>query len=119
MNYFFDTNDRPFKAIQAGTKTIEGRTFTKYDNTPYNKMKKGDIITLTNNETREKMKLKVKFVHHYHDVRAMLQNEGPYNVLSSEPKTIEHGIESYNSLKGYRDGIQKYGIYAVCIELLQ
>lgn len=48
----------------------------------------------------------------------MLEAEGVRNVLSSEPKTIEHGIESYNSFQGYKEGIRKNGIYAIGIKSL-
>jgi ASC-1-like (ASCH) protein len=47
----------------------------------------------------------------------MLMAEGVENVLSSEPKTLEHGIESYNSFTGYKERISKYGIYAIGLEL--
>ena len=42
MKYILDLNDRPFKAIKAGTKKIEGRTPTSWDKTPYDKLQKGD-----------------------------------------------------------------------------
>lgn len=58
------------------------------------------------------------FVHHYHSVKEMLETEGVRNVLSSEPKTIEHGIKNYNSLEGYKEGIKKNGIYAIGIKPL-
>jgi ASC-1-like (ASCH) protein len=49
----------------------------------------------------------------------MLEQEGVENLLSGEPKTIEHGIESYNSLTEYKEGIIKNGIYAIGVKLLQ
>lgn len=118
MEYTFDTNDRPFKAILAGTKKVEGRTFTDSDKTPYDKFKAGDSINLVNNLTNETLKAKVVFTHHYSSVREMLEKEGPKDVLSSEPKTVEHGIETYNALNGYKEGIKKNGIYAIGLELL-
>jgi len=48
----------------------------------------------------------------------MLGKEGVQNVLSSEPKTVEHGIKSYNSLEGYKEGIRENGIYAIGLKLL-
>jgi len=42
----------------------------------------------------------------------MLETEGVENVLSSEPKTVEHGIESYNSLYDYKENIEKHGMFA-------
>lgn len=118
MKYVLDLNDRPFKAIKAETKKIEGRTPTSWDNTPYDKLQNGDLIHFTNNVTKEELDVEVLFVHHYHDVKSMLETEGIENVLSSEPKTIEHGMESYNLLKGYKEGILKYGIYAIGVKPL-
>lgn len=48
----------------------------------------------------------------------MLEVEGVINVLSGEPKTIEAGIESYNSFTGYKEGIRENGIYAIGIKLI-
>lgn len=117
MQYYFDTNDRPFNAIKAGTKTVEGRCPTLQDKTPYNKIKNNDTIVITNNKTLEKLTVKVKFIHHYSSAKEMLESEGVQNVLSSEPKTIEHGIESYNSIEGYAKGILENGIYAIGVKL--
>lgn len=113
MKYLLDLNDRPFKAIKAGTKKVEGRTPTSWDRTPYNKLQKGDIIHFINNVTNEEMDVNVLFVRHYPDTKSMLEAEDVENVLSGEPKTIDHGIESYNSLEGYEEAIKKNGIYAI------
>lgn len=113
MKYTLEINERPFRAILAGTKKVEGRTPTKSDETPFDKLKSGDLITFVNNVSKERLEVKVYFVHHYPNVKEMLEKEGVENVLSSEPKTVEHGIESYNSLRGYKEGIKKNGIYAI------
>lgn len=118
MEYKFNTKDRPFKAILVGTKKVEGRTPTEFDKTPYDKLKTGDLITITNNLSNENLKVRINFVRHYPSVKEMLEKEGPENVLSSEPKTVEHGVRSYNSLDGYKEGIKKNGIYAIGLELL-
>lgn len=118
MKYILDLNDRPFNAIKAGTKKVEGRTPTSWDKTLYDKLQKGDIIHFTNNVTSEEMDVDVLFVHRYADTKIMLESEGVENVLSGEPKTIEHGIENYNSFKGYKEGIKKNGIYAIRVKPL-
>lgn len=118
MKYTFDTNDRPFKAILAGTKSVEGRTPIDIDKTPYDQMKTGDEIIIINNMSNETLKVRVKFVHHYSDVKQMLEAEGPENVLSVETKTVENGIKLYNSLPYYKEGINKNGIYAIGLKLL-
>ena len=116
--YLLDIDDRPFRAIVAGTKRVEGRTPTEHDKTPYSTFEVGDLITFVNNTSGETLKVRVIFVHHYPGVREMLIKEGVNNVLSSSPKTVDHGIKSYNSLTGYKEGIKKNGIYAIGLEKL-
>lgn len=116
MKYILDLNDRPFAAIKAGTKKIEGRTPTSFDKTPYDKLHAGDVIHFVNNITKEEMEVNVLFVHHYLNVKEMLETEGVNNVLSGEPKTIESGIAGYNSLIEYKEGIVRNGIYAIGIK---
>ena len=118
MKYSLDLNDRPFKAIKAGTKKIEGRTPTPWDKTPYTKLKEGDTIHFTNNVTGEEMDVEIMFIHHYADVKTMLKAEGVENVLSGNPKTIDNGIKLYNALSDYKEGIKKSGIYAIGVKPL-
>jgi len=113
--YNLDLPERPFRAIQNRTKKVEGRAPSSTENI-YNEMKHGDTLVFTNESTGEKLNTEVLFVHHYDDIKTMLQSEGVENVLSSEPKTIEHGIESYNSFTNYKENINKYGIYAIGIK---
>ena len=117
MNYNLDLNDRPFKAIKAGTKKVEGRTPVNSEENIYEKMIPGDIITFTNNVTSEKLPCEVLFVCRYDNARAMLETEGTKNVLSS-CLDVEGGIKSYNSLGGYEEGIKKYGIYSIGVKVV-
>jgi len=116
MNYSLELNDRPFKAIKAGTKKVEGRTPINTEENIYEKMVFGDTITFTNNVTNEQIMCEILFVHHYNDVRKMLETEGIKNVLSSG-LDVEGGIKSYNSLDGYEKGIKKFGIYAIVVKM--
>lgn len=116
MNYNLDLNDRPFQAIKAGTKKIEGRVQKDGDDMRYEEMKQGDTITFTNNVTNESMVCPVLSVTHYKDTRTMLEAEGTRNVLSSGAN-IEEGIKSYNNLEGYEDRIKRFGIYAIGVKL--
>jgi ASC-1-like (ASCH) protein len=117
MTYELDINDRPFRAIGAGTKKVEGRTLTDRDDTPYDRMVEGDTIIFTNNVTNERMACAVRFVRKYPDVRSMLTAEGTHDVLSSG-LDVEGGIKSYNRLEGYEEGIKKFGIYAIGIKTI-
>ena len=107
--------NRPFTAIKNGTKKVEGRVTTS-DTDKYKDLKTGDIITFTNEDTGEFMDVNIKFVHHYKDTRSMLETEGVENVLSSEPKTIEAGIEGYHKLYDYEKNIPLFGIYAIGVK---
>ena len=118
MNLNLSLNDRPFCAVKAGTKKIEGRTPKDENDLRYEKMKPGDTITFTNNITNEQLVCAVLSVEHYSDTRSMLETEGTENVLSSGGN-IEEGIESYNSLGDYKERIEKYGIYAIGVKPIQ
>jgi len=113
MYYLLHLPERPWRAIKKGTKKVEGRVFRH--TTPYHKMKSGDIIAFVNENTEEKMDVNVLYVHHYPDVRRMLETEGIKNV-SSHGGTIEESIERYNSFTHYKENIPKYGIYAIGVK---
>jgi len=120
MNYSLGLPERPFRAIQNGTKKIEVRVPTKEKTLPgkniYGQMNTGDTITFTNEDTGEVMVADILFVHHYSDVKSMLAAEDVENVLSSEPKTIEAGIKAYYKLADYKKNIPLFGIYAIGIK---
>ena len=116
MNYNLNLNERPFQAIKAGTKKIEGRTPKNENDQRYDQMVTGDTLTFTNNVTNEQMVCQVLSVSKYLDTRSMLETEGTKNVLSSG-LDIEGGIKSYNSLEGYEERIKSFGIYAIEIKV--
>lgn len=109
--------DKPFNAIKTGTKKVEGRVPTDWDQTPFDKMGDGDTIVFERESDREKMEVKVLYVHHYKNIRSMLEAEGTINVLSGRG-TIEEGIKSYNSIENYEENIPTYGIYAIGVKPL-
>ncbi|MCK9273442.1 hypothetical protein M0P65_07945 [Candidatus Gracilibacteria bacterium] len=117
MNYDLNLNDRPFQAIKAGTKKIEGRTPSDENDKRYDEMKSGDTLTFTNKITDEKMICEVLFVNKYLNTRLMLEAEGTKNVLSSG-LDVEGGIQSYNKLEGYEERIKKFGIYAIGVKVI-
>ncbi len=115
MNHAIHLPERPFRAIFNGTKKIEGRAGS--EDKKYKKMKPNDTLTFINEQTNEVINTTIAFIHHYKDVKSMLETEGVENVLSSFPKTVEHGIENYHSFSGYKERIAKYGIYAIGIKI--
>lgn len=114
MQYSLNLPNHLFDAIKRGTKKVEGRVPKEIPN-KYQKMKRGDIVLITNEDTGEKMKVSVIFVHHYPNTRSMLETEGVKNVFPKH-ETIEQGIESYNTFTGYKENLPKYGIYAIGVE---
>lgn len=117
MQHTLHLPERPFLAIQKGTKKVEGRAGSKDGR--YKKYKTDDALTFINEDTGEELKTSISFVHYYKDTKSMLEQEGAENVLSSFPKTVEHGIESYHSIADYKERIGKYGIYAIGVKLLK
>ena len=117
MNFFIDVNDRPFQAIKSGKKTIETRTFVEgYESPDYRKMKKDDLLTFENNETKEQLTVVIQGVRHYSDVAALFDAEGQEKCMSySAP--LNEAIDSYNELTGYTKGMRENGIYAIEIKL--
>ncbi|MEK7634887.1 MAG: ASCH domain-containing protein [Patescibacteria group bacterium] len=117
MNYDLELNDRPFKAIKAGTKKIETRVPTSWDKTPYAELKVGDTITFTNNVTSEVIMVEILGVRHYPDVRSLLEAEGTRNALSSGLR-IDEAIERYNTVfPEYKENIPKFGIYGIEVKV--
>jgi len=117
MNYDLNLNDRPFKAIKAGTKKIETRVPTSWDKTPYAELKVRDTINFTNNVTGEVMEVEILGVRHYPDVRALLEAEGTRNTLSSG-LSISEAIERYDTVfPEYKENIPKFGIYAIEVKV--
>ena len=61
MKHEMRLHDEPFKLIKAGTKTIELRLYDE----KRQKIKLGDIITVTNAQTNEEFEVKVVGLLHY------------------------------------------------------
>lgn len=116
MNYTTDINDRPWNAIRNGTKDIEIRTNTPFENIDYSQLKKGDIFKLINNETGKVLETRILRISHYRTVKELLEKEGTERTLSSG-KDLEGGIESIRNIKGYKEAIPKCGIWAIELEL--
>lgn len=111
MEYILHLPSRPFNAIQAGSKKVEGRVLediTQNDRV----IEPADMIIFNNENNGEVMSVTVSFIHHYPDVRSMLEAEGVKDVLSSGGD-IEDGIKNYHSFSGYPESIKQNGIYAI------
>lgn len=109
--------ERPFNAIKNGTKEVEGRVPKSDEENIYKEMKPGDVIefSLIGTNSKEKLLTEIVYISHYTSFREMLETETPQRVLSSGG-AIEEGVESYNSLNGYKDNVKRFGVYAIAIE---
>lgn len=116
MEYNIEINNRAWNAIKNKTKEIEVRTNTEFSDFDYGILKKNDFLILTNNETNDNLKVRILRVTHYKNVEDLLRKEGTQKTLSSG-KDLEGGIESINSFRGYKEGIDKHGVWAIKIEL--
>lgn len=114
MKYALDLNDRAFNAIIDKTKRIEIRAFT--GDLDYSKIVSNDKIVFKN-DNGEKIICKVLEVNFYKTVEELLMMEGTKYTTSSTNE-YEEAIKNIYKLKGYKNAIKKYGVYAIHIEYL-
>ncbi len=107
--------DRPFGAIKSGKKTVEIRANGDERPFDYSTVKAKHTLRFINEDSGESMDTRVIRVTHYPNVKALFESEGTEKTLSV-PWGIEQGIELVHSFPGYKDGIEKYGVYAIEIE---
>ena len=118
MRYSFDINNRAFKAIKNGSKRIEIRaTKNGKDHFDYGVLKANDEILFTSYD-KDKALCLVKCVNWYSTIEEFLMLEGTRYTLSSTDDYSE-GIESINSIPGYKEAIKNNGIYAIHIEFIK
>lgn len=105
-------NPRPFDAIRNGLKKVEYRTNVSHLNFDFCKLKVGDEIKFVNNISNDNIIVKVIDIRHYQNSFELFTNEGLSN-SSSNPKTIDEAIERLESFTGYKEGVRKYGVWAI------
>ena len=117
MEYNFDINNRAFKAIKERRKRVEIRA-TKVGNNhfDYGILKMNDIIHF-NSFDNEKIDCIITDVNWYETIEELLTLEGTRYTLSSTDDFNE-GVESINSLNGYREAIKNNGVYAIHIKTI-
>ena len=115
MNIKLDINDRAFFAIKNLEKKVELRVNTgKRD---YSLIQIGDIIEFENS-TKDNIKCLVKKNIWYKTAEELLVMEGTKYTLSST-NDVALGVKSINSYKGYKNGIEENGIYAIHLEYIE
>lgn len=113
MKIKLDINDRAALAIKNNEKRVEIRTNTNYD---YSKLNKNDVIEF-NSSNLGIFYVKVKEVNRYNSLDELFTLEGTRYVTSSTNDKSE-AIKNVEKLNGYKEEIEKSGVYAIHIEYL-
>ena len=117
MKYIFDINDRAFNAIKNGTKRVEIRVTKLGDNHfDYGVLKSGDTIEFKS-FSGDIINCLVEDVNHYDSIEELLTLEGTRYTLSST-NDFNKGVESINSINGYREAMKVNGVYAIHIKYI-
>ncbi len=108
-------NDRAAIAIRNKTKRIEIRA-NKIDEYDYSKVNVNDIIEFSSNSLGM-FYVKVKEINYYKTLQELLTLEGTKYTTSST-NDYNEAIKNIYKLNGYKDAIDKNGVYAIHIEYL-
>ena len=109
-------NDRAALAIKNKEKRVEIRANKENSKHDYSKLKDGDTIEFKS-KSLGIFYVKVKEVNHYKTLDELFTLEGTrYTTSSTNDK--EEAIKSINSIDGYKDAIEKNGVYAIHMEYL-
>ena len=109
-------NDRAALAIKNKEKRVEIRANKENSKHDYSKLKDGDTIEFKS-KSLGIFYVKVKEVNHYKTLDELFTLEGTrYTTSSTNDK--EEAIKSINSIDGYKDAIEKSGVYAIHMKYL-
>lgn len=111
-----DINDRAAMAIKNKTKRIEIRANKIDDECDYSKINVNDIIEF-NSKSLGIFYVKVKEINYYKTIEELLTLEGTKYTTSST-NDYNEAIKNIYKLNGYKDAIDKNGVYAIHIEYL-
>lgn len=111
-----DINDRAAMAIKNKTKRIEIRANKIADERDYSKINVNDIIEF-NSKSLGIFYVKVKEINYYKTLQELLTLEGTKYTTSST-NDYNEAIKNIYKLNGYKDAIDKNGVYAIHIEYL-
>lgn len=103
--------ERPFRAIQNGTKIGEIRTNVPQSGFDYFGVKAGDRIKFFHEETGEDFEIEVKKTIKTDSAKELLVKTG-LEIMSSKPKSIQEGVNGIHKLTGYEEVIKGNGLIA-------
>ena len=113
--YKLKVDDRAFLAIKELRKKVEIRVNNINDKIDYGTIKNNDIVRFINSLSEE-FECSVVKVTWYKTIESLLTYEGTKYTLSSTDD-FDEGVKSINSIPGYKEGIEKNGVYAIHVEL--
>jgi ASC-1-like (ASCH) protein len=116
--HFIGIKDIFFNAIKVGLKDVETRANSDLRPFDYSKIKVSDKIVFVNEQTGENLLTSVKRITHYKDSKTLLETEGTKGIVSKGETDIQYGIDLLNSFPGYKKGIEKYGIFAIGVKII-
>ena len=113
--YKLKVDDMAFLAIKELRKKVEIRVNNINDKIDYGTIKNNDIVRFINSLSEE-FECSVVKVTWYKTIESLLTYEGTKYTLSSTDD-FDEGVKSINSIPGYKEGIEKNGVYAIHVEL--
>lgn len=106
MKHLMKLNNGPFLSIKSGKKTIEMRLYDK----KRQKLKKGDIIEFTNNESGEILCREVVNLHKYSTFDELYKNFDKVSIGYEENDIAKPSdMSQYYNI----DDIKKYGVVGI------
>lgn len=106
MKYNMNLNNRPFKSIKEGTKTIELRL----NDEKRSLLKVGDEIEFTNRDTNEKLSVDIIRLHKYPSFKELYKHFNKIEMGYAEDEPSESkDMEAYYS----KEEQDKYGVLGI------
>ena len=106
MKHNMNLNNRPFKSIKEGTKTIELRL----NDEKRSLLKVGDEIEFTNRDTNEKLSVDIINLHKYSSFKELYKHFNKIELGYAEDEPVESkDMEAYYS----KEEQDKYGVLGI------
>ena len=106
MKYNMNLNNRPFKSIKEGTKTIELRL----NDEKRSLLKVGDEIEFTNRDTNEKLSVDIINLHKYPSFKELYKHFNKIELGYAEDEPVDSkDMEAYYS----KEEQDKYGVLGI------
>ena len=115
--YTLEVNNRAFRAIKSGLKSVEYRTNSVSSKINFNNLKEGDKIKFFSELGNDEILVEVIRVTHYNTSKELFKSEG-LNNSSSKPRTIEDAVKRLETFTDYKENIKKFGVFAIEFQVI-